>query len=166
MKNIIIIIAVIAVLLGGVIWIARPSLQVEPVASAVKNTGTLTVQDSDNYDFGEISMAAGEVKHQFKIKNAGIGTVTVNKIYTSCMCTTASLMMAGNKQFGPYGMPGHGFIPKISQDIKPNEEATVEVIFDPAAHGPSGVGRIQRSITIESNDGESVQLQFAAVVTP
>jgi len=110
-------------------------------------------------------MATGKVNHAFKIRNAGIEPVVIGKMYTSCMCTTASLTIDG-KQFGPYGMPGHGFVPKIGQTINPNEEATVEVVFDPAAHGPAGVGRIQRAITIEHNAGQPVELLFDAIVTP
>lgn len=81
------------------------------------------------------------------------------------MCTTA-LLAIGEKQFGPFGMPGHMAIPRIDQNIEPNKEATVEVVFDPAAHGPAGVGLIQRLVTLENNAGESVELQFSAVVTP
>ena len=81
------------------------------------------------------------------------------------MCTTATLMIGGGK-FGPYGMPGHGFIPKINGIIGPNEEATVEAVFDPSAHGPAGVGRVQRTVTIENSAGQPVELLLAAMVTP
>lgn len=156
---------VIAVLvLGGLVWIARPDSKNTSSTQASSN-GTLTVEEANNYDFGTISMAAGQVTHQFKIKNTSKEAVVINKIYTSCMCTTA-LLMTGDKQFGPYGMPGHGAIPKIGQTVNPNEEAIIEVVFDPAAHGPAGVGRIQRTITIENNAGQPVELLFAAMVTP
>lgn len=151
-------------LLGGFIWIARPSTQNPPPTQASSN-GVLTVEEANNYDFGTISMAAGKVTHTFKIRNASEEAVTVNKMYTSCMCTTAELI-TGGKQFGPFGMLGHGVIPKINQTISPGEEADVEVVFDPAAHGPAGVGRIQRTITIENNAGQPVELLFAAIVTP
>lgn len=150
--------------LGGLIWIARPNGESNNVAPASSN-GVLTVEEANNYDFGTISMAKGIVKHTFKVKNESQEAVTVNKMYTSCMCTTA-LINLGGKQFGPYGMPGHGVIPRIDQTINPGEEAEVEVAFDPAAHGPAGVGRIQRSITIENNAGKPVELLFAAIVTP
>lgn len=81
------------------------------------------------------------------------------------MCTTAVLVI-DDKRSGPYGMPGHGFIPKINETMNVGEEATVEVIFDPAAHGPAGVGRIERKITIENNAGQSLELEFTALVTP
>jgi len=151
-------------MLGGLIWIARPDGQSSSASSATSND-ILTVEEANNYDFGTISMAAGKVRHTFKIKNISEKTVIVNKIYTSCMCTTAIFSLSG-KQFGPYGMPGHGIISGINQAINPGEEADVEVIFDPAAHGPAGVGQIQRTITIENNAGRPVELLFAAIVTP
>ena len=152
------------VILGVLIWIARPDDQ-NTISATASSNGSLTVEEASNYDFGSISMAAGKVKYQFKIKNTSAEAVTISKMYTSCMCTTAALMMNG-KQFGPVGMPGHGAIPKINQTINPNEEAIVEVVFDPAAHGPAGVGRIQRSVTLENNAGKPIELMFAAMVTP
>ena len=151
-------------ILGGLVWIARPDAQNASSATSNSN-GTLTVEEANNYDFGSISMATGKVRHTFKIKNTSNEAVTISKMYTSCMCTTAALAIDG-KQFGPYGMPGHWAIPSINQTINPNEEATVEVVFDPAAHGPAGVGRIQRTVTLENNTGRSLELQFAAIVTP
>jgi len=151
-------------ILGGLIWIARPDEQSNNAVSA-SSSGSITVEEANNYDFGSISMAAGKVKHQFKIKNTSTEMVTISKMYTSCMCTTATLM-AGGKLSRPMGMPGHSAIPSINQIINPNEEATVEVIFDPAAHGPAGVGKIQRTVTLENNTGKPIELQFAAVVNP
>lgn len=152
-------------ILTGLIWIARPPSPQSNVSSPATNNEALTVEETNNHNFGTISMAAGKVKHRFKIKNTSTETVIINKVYTSCMCTTAELIV-GNKQFGPYGMPGHGAIPRIDQPINPNEEAGIEVVFDPAAHGPAGVGRIQRSIIIENNIGQTVELLFTATVTP
>jgi hypothetical protein len=81
------------------------------------------------------------------------------------MCTTA-LLVKGVKQFGPFGMPGHAPIPAIDQTLAPGERAYVEVVFDPAAHGPAGVGLIERVVTIENSAQQPVQLAFSARVTP
>lgn len=157
-KTTIISIAAIILVIGGAIWIARPDSQTSTVSSTRSN-GTLIVEEASNYDFGAISMSAGKVKHQFKIKNTGNGEVIINKMYTSCMCTTASLMMAG-KQFGPYGMSGHSAILKIGQVINPNEEAIIEVVFDPGAHGPEGTGKVKRLIYLETNSEITPKLQL------
>lgn len=151
-------------ILGSLVWIAKPNEQTNGTISTT-TANTLTIKEANNYDFGTISMANGKVSHQFKIKNTSAEAITINKIYTSCMCTTAELIV-GDKRFGPYGMLGHGAIPKINQTINPNEEVTVNVVFDPAAHGPAGVGRIQRKIIIENSAGKPIEFLFAATVTP
>ncbi len=164
-KTTIISIVIVIILAGGAVLIAQPNWQAKSTVSlASSSNGTLSVEEN-SFDFGQISMAAGKVKHQFKIKNISGEPVVVGKMYTSCMCTTAKLMM-DNKQFGPYGMPGHGFIPRINKAIDAGKEAIVEVTFDPAAHGPSGVGRIQRTITLENNAGQPLEFEFTALVTP
>ncbi len=162
------VLAVVAIL-GGVVWLARSKPMSEGslanVAGSVKASGALTADGSTDYNFGSISMGAGNVKHIFKIKNSGSEAVAINKMYTSCMCTTATLE-AGGKKFGPIGMQGHGAIPTINKMLAPNEEALVEVVFDPAAHGPAGVGRIKRVVTLENSSGQPLELTFSALVTP
>lgn len=156
--------AIVTILVfGGLIWAARPNAQ-NTVTPSAKINNVLTAVES-SYDFGTISMAQGPVTHQFKIKNTGNEKITINKVYTSCMCTAATLM-AGGKQFGPYGMLGHGANPEIDGAVNPDKEAIVSVAFDPAAHGPAGVGRIERTITLENDAGGAILLQFTVLVTP
>lgn len=163
-KNIIIAVIVL-VGFGAVVWFGRPASRENSAASlGTLSAGELGAEEKD-FDFGTISMAAGMVKHTFKIKNRSSDPVTIGKMYTSCMCTT-SFLSIGGKKFGPYGMPGHGFIPKINEALAPGEEAAVEAMFDPAAHGPAGVGPIRRSITIENNGARPLELMFSAVVMP
>lgn len=161
-KNIISIVIGILVL-GGLIWFARPAQNNNAVSAS--SNGILTVEETNNYDFGTISMGKGLVRHTFKIRNESSEAVLINKMYTSCMCTTASILLGGNR-FGPYGMPGHSATPSINQAVNPEEEAEIEVVFDPAAHGPAGVGKIQRVVIIENNAGRPVELSFTAMVTP
>lgn len=159
-------ITVVVLALIGLFWIARPQARNENTAAVgAANTDTLVVAETRHYDFGTISMAAGTVAHTFTIKNTGSEAVTIQKMYTSCMCTEATLTIAG-KSFGPYGMLGHGAIPRIDQVLNPNEDATVAVVFDPAAHGPAGVGKIARTITVEQSGGKPIELTFSAIVTP
>ncbi|MEK7610352.1 MAG: DUF1573 domain-containing protein [Patescibacteria group bacterium] len=164
MNKITIYIVVVILGLSGLIWLARPTDQ-KTVPAAASGGAALVVEENPDYNFGTISMAAGMVKHVFSIKNTSPTVVTINKMYTSCMCTTAELTVDG-KKIGPYGMPGHGAIPKIDENLAPGDEALIEVVFDPAAHGPAGVGRIQRVVTIENSTGRPVELGFSALVTP
>lgn len=150
-------------------WLAQPTARTTknpgPPQVLGQSTPGALVAEETSYNFGTISMAAGKVKKVFTVKNTGAGPITISKLYTSCMCTTASLQTAAGA-FGPFGMPGHGFIPGIKAVIAPNETAQVEVVFDPAAHGPAGVGRIDRLISLESRDAATLQLAISANVTP
>src|SRR3989338_7798189 len=138
------------VLIGGLIWLGQPEAStINSQASENLVPSSLKVEETI-FDFGTISMANGKVSHIFKITNIGSEPVTMSKLFTSCMCTSASLTV-GDDKFGPFGMQGHGFIPSIEGIIQPNQEANVEVVFDPNAHGPAGVGKIQRVVTLENN---------------
>ncbi len=168
-KNQLVILTVFVMAIGFVILLANRigPLPLEnnsnTLAGSVNSTGTLTAA-VPFYDLGTISMSAGKVSQIFKITNSGKAPVRVKKIYTSCMCTTATLTTKEGKA-GPFGMPGHAMIPTISQVIIPNEEASVEAVFDPAAHGPQGVGRVRRTIYIETDaQKDPLELTFEANV--
>lgn len=158
-------------ILGGLIIAAQPGpvtkspTAVELVrASAGNSAGRLTAAQT-KFSFGPVSMARGKVTHRYPITNAGTEPVVIRKLYTSCMCTTAALVKNG-KAGEAFGMPGHTPIPTINVPINPREEAFIEVIFNPAAHGPAGVGPIERVVTIENDAGQPLELEFAALVSP
>lgn len=119
----------------------------------------------DMYDFGAISMKDGKVKHVYTVKNIGDQPITISRVYSSCMCTEVSIGI-GNEARGPFGMLGHGDIPTINLALGTGQKALVEALFDPAAHGPAGVGDIERSVFIESPGNTKYELKFKATVTP
>lgn len=131
---------------------------------AVMNSSMLGI-DSTSYDFGTVSMAKGEVVHEFRINNTEAEEIKIGKIYTSCMCTTAQFIK-GEIQKGPFGMAGHGYIPPVNESLKLDEEAIIRVVFDPAAHGPAGVGLIKRLVYIESGGSIIGELEISANVIP
>ncbi len=143
----------------------RPALESASSPQSQSNMSSPLSALETTFDFGSISMAGGNVSHIFKIKNISETAITVTKIYTSCMCTTATLIK-DLERVGPFGMPGHAPIPSISEIIAPGKEVNVEVVFDPAAHGPAGVGKIERAIIIENKGNNPVELKFSAFVTP
>ncbi len=170
-KFIIGILAGIGIVLGFV-WAAQPSASLS--ASQTGNGGAginaaaligKLAAEEQSFDFGTISMAKGKVSHAFKVKNTGNEPVPVGKIYTSCMCTQVTMTKGGEK-WGPFGMPGHVSVPSIDQTLAPGEEVELEAIFDPAAHGPAGVGTINRQVFMETNGIKIMQLGFSANVTP
>jgi len=121
--------------------------------------GFLTAEETA-FDFGIVPMYGGKVKHSFKLKNDGQGSVKISKIYTSCMCTEATLI-SGKSTAGPFGMPGHGGLATFAnQEIKAGERATLEVEVDPAAHGPQGTGPAKKVVYIETDDSQKIQLMM------
>jgi hypothetical protein len=156
---------------GGLILAAKPGPVTATPATvetrdpgAASSTGRLTALRT-KYNFGSISMARGKVTYRYAIRNTGTEPIFISKLYTSCMCTTAAVVKDG-KASEAYGMPGHAPIPTIKVPVGPTEAAAIEVVFDPAAHGPAGVGPIERVVTVENSAGQPLELEFAALVTP
>lgn len=153
----------------GVMWFvgagkaAPAELGSEP-AAASRSAATSTERF---YDFGNISMADGLVRRQFTVTNPSTAPLTFTKLYTSCMCTRANFITSSGTSIGQFGMPGmDSFGPKLSAVLMPGESARVEAIFDPAAHGPAGVGPIERQVMLEDSSGGVLTFGFRANVTP
>lgn len=153
-----------ALLIGALLWIAKPSGSTIAKTASSSPPSSLVAKE-DSYDFGTISMAKGVVTRDFAVNNTATTPIRLTKLYTSCMCTRATLIHNGKKT-GPFGMPGHITVPGIDETIQPGETVTVEAAFDPAAHGPSGVGPIARKVFLENDSGGPLELNFKAVVTP
>lgn len=130
------------------------------------NESTLLTASEKNFDFGEVSMAKGLVEHKFVLKNNSAEAVKIGQVETSCMCTTAFLVTKDGKEVGPFGMAGHsGMMNKANLTVNSGEEIIIRAVFDPAAHGPAGVGLIERQIALEVG-GAPLFLNFKAVVKP
>jgi Protein of unknown function (DUF1573) len=118
------------------------------------------------YDFGTISMKNGDVGKLFKVTNSTSEDIALPNLTTSCMCTAAYFVEPDGNKSGPFGMPGMGFVPKLNKTIKAGQSAGVEVVYDPNAHGPAGVGMIDRFIYLEDASGNKLQFEIKANVTP
>lgn len=168
-KPILYFIVLFAVAGGILFWIGKPkgnNMSGEQLVAITRTNGSVLTAEETFFDFGNISMAAGVVAHDFKIQNSGSSEILIDQIYTSCMCTSASLIK-GDEKKGPFGMPGHGFVPKVGSKLGAREEAVIKVEFDPTAHGPAGVGPVDRAVYIFQKDTEKpVELKFKALVTP
>lgn len=166
MKNTIIVTSIAVLVVGLLLWGKIGSSS--PAESAALATGSTSVAVTDPipaYDFGSVSMLKGNVEHEFAIANTTNADLVITKAETSCMCTRAVLQLPDGKEMGPFGMLGHGFTPTLNAVIRPGEKLIVRAIFDPAAHGPAGIGRIERVVTLGTNKGQ-ITMQFRAQVTP
>lgn len=169
-KTVVIGAVLVVLVLAAIIMAVKPNqgggnvTTAAPARPASYSAGALTARERD-FDFGSISMAAGKVSHRYWFRNASSAPVLISKIYTSCMCTTATLVKGG-RIINNYGMSGHGYTPSVNETIAPNEDALIEAVFDPAAHGPSGIGPTERFVTIENDAGQPLELRFIANVKP
>ena len=178
------IISLVVIILGvaGLVWwsksvdsgtlSATPEVQSRSVGVG-NETGKLTAEEI-LYDFGRISMKDGNVSKIFKVTNAGTGEVNLTNVSTSCMCTAAYVLRADGSKLGPFGMPGHGgntAMPghgngKAGEIIPAGESRDIEVVYDPNAHGPAGVGIVDRFIYLVDENGQKLELEIKANVTP
>ncbi|MBI4123252.1 MAG: DUF1573 domain-containing protein [Parcubacteria group bacterium] len=166
-----IVITLISLLVGGglIFWSYNNSKapNENPNFDSSTDNGNMVLTAAEtNYDFGEVSMARGLVEHKFVLKNNSAEVVKIGRVETSCMCTTAYLLTKDGKEFGPFGMAGHsGMMNNANLKVNPSEELIVRAVFDPAAHGPAGVGPIERQVALTVG-GAPLFLDFKALVKP
>jgi len=117
------------------------------------------------HDFGKISMANGNVEKIFKVANPTDEDIFIKTVTTSCMCTSAYIVK-GDLIKGPFKMPGMGYVPPANETIKAGESIDIKVVYDPNAHGPAGVGIIDRFVYLADSGGGKIQLEIKANVMP
>lgn len=154
-KFLISIIIATAVLVGGGIALAKQMTNNSPELTINEQAEAAVIGDVA-HDWGEIVMDGGNQEQIFTIRNEGSAPLQLYNINTSCMCTTAQLIM-GDQQSPAFGMHNKS---QYIFEVPPQEEAQLKVIFDPAYHGPSGVGPINRQVQISTNDPANPMLQF------
>lgn len=119
------------------------------------------------YDFGTISMRNGNVTKEFTVTNPTTEAITIKTVLTSCMCTNAFIVKADGSTKGPFGMPGHGgAVAPANETIEAGGSRIIRVVYDPNAHGPAGVGRIDRFVTLSDDSGGTLEYEIKANVTP
>lgn len=153
-----VIVVTLFIMAGGVLLASKmASPQIQATADA-KVTVSETV-----FDWGTIGMESGKAEKSFEIKNTGSETLKLFGVKTSCDCTTAQLIQ-GNTTSPIFGMHTES---SYVLDVAPGGKADLKVIFDPAYHGPTGVGPATRQITVSTNDPDKQRLNFilTAMVT-
>lgn len=168
------ILTILVIVLGifGLMWWGKSAQKPLP-AQGGAGQSALSAEET-LYDFRQISMKDGVVSRSFQIKNDGEAPVKIEKIYTSCMCTAAWFVNPDGTKIGPFGMPGHGgntAMPghgsgQAGALVNPGESREIYVEYDPNAHGPAGVGAIDRLVYLEDDSGKTLELEIKAVVTP
>lgn len=106
----------------------------------------------ETIDLGNVSLAKGETSTIFEITNTGKTDLIINKLDTSCGCTSAAIVYQGKE--GPrFAMAGHGIkSPTDWQVVIPaGEKAELKVYYNPRVHKDFR-GAAIREIYIFSND--------------
>lgn len=147
-----IIITSVILLIGGVVFAL--SMGSAPQIESV--LGAKAIVSSKSYEWGDIGINDGIVKTSFTISNEGSETLKLFNVSTSCMCTKARLKL-DNKTSPAFGMHSKS---SYVLDVPPQAKAEVLVEFDPAYHGPGGIGPITRQVMVETNDPDNSEFTF------
>lgn len=145
----------IAILLGGVILVSGSSSTTS--AQIVASQNAKAQVDSTTYSWGNIPYSGGNVTKTFSIKNNGTDTLQLTNIRTSCHCTKAHVTINGGDS-PDFGMNN---VSSWIGNVKPRQEAKLTVTFDPAFHGPQGIGPVVRYVSVETNDSSQSKITFS-----
>lgn len=152
------IVLTIALLFGGVFFLTKTTATPQIIAS---QNAKAYVSDPTSFDWGQIPMYKGNAVKSFTIKNTGTDTLKLFNVKTSCHCTKAYITINGID--GPrFGMSD---LSSWVGEVLKGKEAKLTVVFDPAYHGPQGVGPINRFVSVETNDKASSKLTFTLTGT-
>lgn len=157
------IVGISVAMIGGMVYLGRGSGDAESYQN-MEDIQSVQVNPT-SYSLGDVEIDGGVVGRAYQIKNSSDKEIEVSKLATSCMCTKAKIIY-GSGETRLYGMEGQGNRnPNPNVSIKPNETVTVIAEFDPAAHGPQGVGPFDRSVWVTfSNPNGVKELTFSGTV--
>ncbi len=134
-----------------------------PLSASPAPAAVLTAQPA-GFAFGRVPIAGGNVTTRFVVTNVADRPVRLERVYTSCNCTTASLEFSDGGAGGPFGMPGHELPTEYDRTVQPGESFEVQVYFNPAAHGPRGIGSVTRSIVLAPANDPPLEFVFTVTV--
>ena len=86
---------------------------------------------ADEWDFGTIKEEGGKVSHRFEFTNSGPNPFVIQKVETSCGCTTPTF---------------------TREPVLPGRKGYVEITYDPL-YRP---GSFRREVTVTSNDRKNI----------
>ena len=107
----------------------------------VKNSKADVVVIPDTLDFKYINESDGKVEGVFNIINSSDSTLIIQKVLSTCGCTTANL---------------------TKSSLQPGENTELRMTFDPSGRP----GHFDKSIKIYINKGAPLKLNFKGIVIP
>ncbi|MDP4007581.1 MAG: DUF1573 domain-containing protein [Candidatus Peregrinibacteria bacterium] len=103
----------------------------------ISESGNIEIMPSI-FDFGEIDRTQGEVSTTVIVENVGEEILNMNRLSTSCGCTTAEMDMS---------------------DLAPGESREMVVTFDPMTH-PDLTGPVIRIIYLQTSDSVRPEIEI------
>lgn len=114
------------------------------VFASKEKTPNISVNPT-HVDFGEIVQSGGTVSAKVVVTNTGREPLVINRISTSCGCTSAKMDQS---------------------DLSAGESREMTITFDPMAH-PDESGPIVRAVYLQTSDPDEpeIQIDVTGVVT-
>lgn len=106
-------------------------------AAGTVKAGKVTVS-AHTVDFGAIPAEGGPVSREITVTNSGEDPLKLNRLSTSCGCTTAEMDMT---------------------EMAPGETRTITITFDPQVH-PDLRGSIVRVVYLQTSDPDSPEIEI------
>lgn len=141
-------------ILGGSIFVLNSGESAQAITMTQEAKADIAEKQ---FDWGNIDYDGPKATKIFTIKNSGTKPLQLTKIKTSCHCTTAQLSIDNNKS-PLFGM--NASAPWVGT-VAPGKEAQLEVVFDQTFHGPSGIGLVERFVSVETNDAAQPKIDFS-----
>ena len=116
--------------------------------------------DHNYYNFGMVQQT--KTSHTFTFSNSGNADLTIERIWTSCGCTTAKLVLNGVES-PEFGMPGHGgYSGPWEAKMRPGDSATLVTYYDATNMPDLYTG--ERYVYVDSDDPANSEYQFTIAV--
>lgn len=146
-----IVLAVTVVFVLGFAFLQKSSPKTQGEVLSESEAASIQI-DSQLQDWGQVPINGGVITKEFVFSNPTEKTLLLKKIVTSCMCTTAAVEVNG-KSTRFFGMEmSMDKNPPVNMEIPAGASAKAIVRFDPAAHGPEGVGPFERTVQLVFTD--------------
>jgi hypothetical protein len=146
------------VLMAGGLYLAYRSSTPDTIKSTEEAKAVTQVV---NKELGVVGINQGLQVTDFIIENGGSEELLLYDVTTSCMCTVAQVESGGviSPEFVMGKRSSH------VMKVLPGSSATVKMIFDPAYHGPGGIGEVTRQVMMRTNDANQSMLVFTMSAT-
>lgn len=149
----------VVVLIGAAVLGSQSAGSTTTISADDPNRPIATISKS-TFDMGSMAVT-NEREQSVTVTNTGASPLRVGPASTSCDCTFARLTLPTGEISPEFSMHG---MSKWSGELQPGQQAEVTITYRPSIMPV--VGRVERSVLVQTNDPVSptVQISFTATV--